>query len=216
MVNKILKFFSILPKELYILVISMLPIVELRGAVPVGAVLDIPFYLNLPLSILGNMIPIPLILLFIPKILDLMEKVKFFRPVVRWLRGKAQKHSKRVLSDDAVLEEKAEAVENSAEATSDESTESSESLIQDNTPESENIKEEPKKREMTRSVFVALMLFVAIPIPGTGAWTGALVASLFGLPRRKSCFAIFLGVLICALIMGLASYGVLGFLKFLA
>ena len=68
---------------------------------------------------------------------------------------------------------------------------------------------------MTEGAFVALMLFVALPIPGTGAWTGALVASLFGMPKLHSFLAILSGVLICGVIMCLASYGVLGFLAFL-
>ena len=68
---------------------------------------------------------------------------------------------------------------------------------------------------MTRGVFIALMLFVAIPAPGTGAWTGGLIASLFNLPRKASFFAILLGVLLSGVVMCLASYGVLGFLSFL-
>ena len=68
---------------------------------------------------------------------------------------------------------------------------------------------------MTAGAFAALMLFVALPLPGTGAWTGALVAALFDLPKRHSLLAIFSGVLICGVIMSLASYGVLGFLSFL-
>ena len=71
------------------------------------------------------------------------------------------------------------------------------------------------KARLTRTVFLALMLFVAIPLPGTGAWTGSLVASLFGLPKRSSFLAVTLGVLISGVIMCLASYGVLGFLNFL-
>ena len=68
---------------------------------------------------------------------------------------------------------------------------------------------------LSPAVFCALLLFVAIPLPGTGAWTGSLVAALFNLPKRSSLLAISLGVLICGVIMCLASYGVLGFLKFL-
>jgi uncharacterized membrane protein len=68
---------------------------------------------------------------------------------------------------------------------------------------------------MSVGVFVGLTTFVALPIPGTGAWTGALVAALFDLPRKQSTVAIFIGVVVCAIIMTLASYGVLGFLKFL-
>ena len=68
---------------------------------------------------------------------------------------------------------------------------------------------------MTRAIFLALMIFVAIPLPGTGAWTGALGASLFNIEKRWSLLAITLGVLISGAVMCLASYGVLGFLKFL-
>ena len=68
---------------------------------------------------------------------------------------------------------------------------------------------------MSAATFLGLMLFVLLPLPGTGAWTGSLVASLFGFPRAKSFLAITLGVLGCGVIMCLASYGVLGFLSFL-
>ena len=72
MVKKILDFLSFLPKELYVFLISMLPIIELRGAVPVGAAIGLPFYVNYIVAVLGNILPVPFILLFIPKILDLM------------------------------------------------------------------------------------------------------------------------------------------------
>ena len=148
---------------LYVFGISILPVVELRAAVPVGAALGLPFYENLPAAILGNLLPVPFILLFIPKILDWMEKINFFRPIVAWLRRLADKKSDKIL----------------------------------------------------KSAFVGLLLFVMIPCPGTGAWTGSLVASLFDMPKRTSFLAVTLGVLGCAAIMGLASYGVLGFLNFL-
>jgi uncharacterized membrane protein len=75
--------------------------------------------------------------------------------------------------------------------------------------------EAKKVPKLSPAIFTALMAFVAIPLPGTGAWTGALVASLFGLPKRSSFLAIALGVLISGVIMTLASYGILGFLSFL-
>ena len=178
MTDAILEFFSGLPSELYVFVISMLPIVELRGAVPIGAILELPFYLNYPLSVAGNLLPVPFILLFISKLLDFLARFKTFAPMVRWLRGKAQKHSKKVLGD--------------GEADG-----------------------EPTAQKMSRGVFIGLLLFVAIPFPGTGAWTGSLVAALFSLPKRASFAAIALGVLLCGVIMCLASYGVLGFLSFL-
>ena len=68
---------------------------------------------------------------------------------------------------------------------------------------------------ISTAIVIGLILFVALPVPGTGAWTGALVASLFDLPKKQSALAIFIGVLTCAVIMTLASYGVLGFLSFL-
>lgn len=172
MVKKILDFLAFLPKELYVFLISMLPIIELRGAVPVGAAISLPFYVNYILAVLGNILPVPFILLFIPKILDLMEKVKIFRPIVKWVREKADKYKGKIIKSE-------------------------------------------ENETLNAGFFLALMMFVAIPLPGTGAWTGSLVAALFNLPKRSSLLAISLGVMICGVIMCLASYGVLGFLKFL-
>lgn len=183
MAEQIASFFAGLPAELIVFLISILPIVELRGAIPVGAlVFGLPFYTNYLLSIVGNLLPIPFILIFIPKILNFLERFKLFRPMVEWLKKKADKHSSRVLGEqgDNALD--------TACAT---------------------------KRKMSKSIFAALLLFVAIPLPGTGAWTGSLVASLFYLPKWQSMFAITLGVLLSGVIMSLASYGVLGFLSFL-
>jgi uncharacterized membrane protein len=176
--ERIGEFFASLPGELYVFLISVLPLIELRGAVPVGAALGLPWYINAPLAVIGNILPIPFILLFVTKVFDWMAKFKLFRPMIEWLRKKANKHSSKVLGDET---------------------------------------DEPigEKRGMSVGVFVGLLLFVALPVPGTGAWSGALVAALFDLPKKKSFLAIFLGVLICAVIMTLASYGVLGFLKFL-
>ena len=176
MSEAILEFFSGLPRELYVFVISMLPIIELRGSIPVGAAIGLPFYINYPLSVLGNLLPVPFILLFIPKFLDFLARFKPFQPMVNWLRRKAEKNKDRVLVDGE---------ESAGE----------------------------KKRGMSLRVFVALMIFVAIPLPGTGAWTGALVASLFNLPKRYSLLAATLGVMISGAIMSLASYGVVEFLK---
>jgi uncharacterized membrane protein len=162
----------------YVFLISILPIIELRGAIPVGAALGIPFYLNYMAAVVGNMLPVPFILLFIPKILDFLARFKFFRPVVEWVRKKAHKYSGRII-------------------------------------EGENASAEVKKRRSRRfgGAFWGLLIFVMIPIPGTGAWTGSLIASLFALPKRSSFLAVLLGVLGEGVIMCLASYGVVGFLK---
>lgn len=191
----ILAFLQRLPNELYVFVISVLPIIELRGAIPVGATIGLPFYLNYAVSVLGNLLPIPFILLFIPKILDFLAKFKLFRPMVEWLRKKADKNKNKVIKEDT---------EECAEPSVLETAEDSEALPME--------KVSPK---MSPAIFTALMLFVAIPLPGTGAWTGALVASLFNLQKKLSFLSILLGVMICGVIMCLASYGVLGFLSFL-
>ena len=175
MSDAILEFFSGLPGELYVFVISMLPIIELRGSIPVGAAIGLPFYTNYFLSILGNMLPVPFILLFIPKILDFLSRFKIFQPMVRRLKEKAEKKKSRVLVDG-------------------------EAAVGD-------------RPRMSKKGFFALAIFVAIPLPGTGAWTGSLVASLFRLPKWCSLLAILIGVLLSGIIMTLASYGVVGFLK---
>ncbi len=174
---------------LYIFLISILPIVELRGAIPVGAALGVPFYWNYLCAVIGNMLPVPFILLFIPKVLDFLARFKIFRPIVQWVREKAQKHSGKI-------------VDHGKEATEENG----------NTAEvAEPIEEKKPKR--FGGAFWGLLLFVMIPLPGTGAWTGSLIASLFDLPKRSSFLAALLGVLGAGVIMCLASYGVVGFLK---
>ncbi len=231
MTEAILAFFSGLPDWLYVLVISMLPIVELRGAIPVGAGLGMEYFLCYPLAVIGNMIPVPFILLFIPHILDFMSRFKLFRPIVSWLRKKANKHSKRVLKDtadsDRSVEVYPEATSDSADNTGSAENASQpaqhseadiESALKNETHPATYIKNpsaSQEKRAVTRPLFIALLLFVAIPLPGTGAWTGGLVSSLFNFERGKSALAILLGVLISGVVMSLISYGVLGFLSFL-
>lgn len=196
MIEKIGAWLSALPDELYVFIISILPVIELRGAIPVGAALGMPFYLNYLIAVVGNLLPVPLILLFIPKFLDFLERFKLFRPMVQWLRKKADKNSGKIIKKPEGEIEEGTAEEGSAEAGV-----ASEEL--------------PRKQGMSKGVFAALMIFVAIPLPGTGAWTGGLVAALFNLPKRQSFLAVTLGVMISGVIMCLASYGVVGFLKFL-
>ena len=251
--SAILEFFSSLPRELYVFVISMLPIVELRGAIPIGASLDIPFYLNYLLAIVGNLLPVPFILWFISRFMDFLAKFKIFRPMINWIRRKADKHSSKVIKDESakpvsesVSERSTESQEtasaectceidaeiakaSSVECTCDASAESTKTAectceadtveqnaaLADNTCEA-STDTAPAPRKMTRAIFIALMLFVAIPIPGTGAWTGSLIAALFNLPKKRSLLAVTVGVLLSGVIMSLASYGVVGFLSFIA
>ena len=212
----------------WVLFISMVPLIELRGAVPVGAVLDLPFYVNYIVAVIGNLLPVPFILLFIPTILNWLERFKLFRPIVQWLHKKADKNrgkidkaeggeSDTMSNSDTVAEVKADLkVSADAENVQTAETAQAQTVEVECAQPAEPTKAQPAgKAKMSVGTFIALMLFVLIPAPGTGAWTGALVASLFGFSRIKSFAAIALGVLGCGVIMCLASYGVLGFLSFL-
>ena len=242
MTEKILEFFAQLPGELYVLVVSMFPIIELRGAIPLGAGLGMPFYTNYLCSVVGNLIPVPFILLFISGILDIMARFRLTRPIVNWLRRKAKKHSTRVLTEsredavEAICDvntgdssplpegesdtkdvacdtDTAEAALPCTEASQGVDVVCDTDTAEATLPCEGNEHEKVERRAMTPAIFWALMLFVAIPLPGTGAWTGSLVAALFNLPRRSSFLAVTLGVLMSGVIMCLASYGVVGFLN---
>ena len=147
----------LLNKIIGIFLISMLPIIELRGAIPIGAAIGLPWYLNMIVSIIGNMLPVPFILLFVVKLFEFMKKKNI---LVNFI----EKIGKRAMS---------------------------------------------RSESIANKEFLGLMIFVAIPFPGTGAWTGALIAALLQFDRKRSFFYIGLGVVIAAVIMTLASYGVI-------
>ena len=159
-------FLKNISAEVYVFVVSMFPIVELRGAIPLGAAMGMNIFECYFLSVLGNLIPIPFILVFIKKILEWMTKSK-----VSFLKNFSNKLIKK--ADD-------------------------------------------RSSKMNKASLWALFAFVAIPLPGTGGWTGALIAALAGMRFKKSFFAIVCGVLVAGLIMTLASYGVVSFLKIFA
>ena len=145
-------------------IISMLPIVELRGAIPIGSMaFKIPWYWCYILCVIGNLVPIPFILIFIEKLIGWFKKTKHLRKFGLFLEAKAEKNTARV-----------------------------------------------QKYEV-----FGLMLFVSIPLPMTGAWTGALVAALTGMKFKNSMISIIGGVLIAGVIVTLICQGVLGFLSFL-
>ena len=200
-------------KALYVFLISILPIVELRGAIPVGASLDLPFYIYAPLAILGNLLPVPFILLFIPKILDWLEGFRLFRPLIQWIRKKAN----RGLIKMQKYDKKAAAQEQSATPLTDEADTPGAEQIPPETEQNPTVAEEaavPKKKTLSVGAFLGLLLFVMIPLPGTGAWTGSLVASLFDFPKKQSLLAVTLGVLGACVIMTLASEGVVSIFNF--
>ncbi len=147
-------------REAVIFIISLMPILELRGGLLAAKLLGVGILQAIPICVLGNIIPIPFILLFIKKILQWMKKVKMFAPIAQWLEKKAMGKSDKI-----------------------------------------------KKYE-----FWGLVLFVGIPLPGTGGWTGSLIAALLDVDIKKASLAILLGIAIATVIMSFVSYGLLGVL----
>ena len=146
-------------KALATFLVSMLPIVELRGAIPVGVGLGLPVWQAAAVSMIGNLLPVPFIIAFIRTVLD-------------WLRTRSDRARRLV----AWLEAKGTG----------------------------------KKAEKVRQTqFWGLMLFVAIPLPGTGAWTGALIAALLNMRMKRALPPIVLGVLTAGLLVSLATAGVI-------
>ena len=152
-------------KYLWVFFVSMVPLIELRGAVPISQALKLPVIPSFIIAIIGNMLPVPVIYLFARKVLlwgaDKPVIGKFFS----WCIEKGEKGGKK-------LQEKA-----------------------------------------GRGLFVALLLFVGIPVPGTGAWTGTLAASILDMDFKSTVAAVMLGVLLAGVIMMVVS--VAGFSLFL-
>ncbi len=145
-------------KEIIVFIISMLPILELRGGLLAAALLKLNPIVSYIICIIGNVIPIPIILLFITKIFDKLKKTKFLKKLV-------EKIEKKALS---------------------------------------------KKDKLEKGEFIGLLLFVGIPLPGTGAWTGALLAALLGMDKKKAFLAIIFGVILASIIMMIVSFGFVG------
>ena len=153
-----------LKNYLWVFFLSMVPVLELRAAIPVGATLGLEWLANYLICVIGNMIPVPFILLFIRHVIEWMKKVPHLDKIAVWVENKAQK----------------------------------------NTP------------KVQKYASLGLLIFVALPLPGTGAWTGALVAAMLDMRMKYAIPSILCGVLIAGLIMSLASYGLVSFLTFLA
>ena len=158
MIDAIKNFFTeSVGKELAVFFCSMIPIIECRGAVPLGCGLGLPWWETFLLAFCGNLLPVPFILLLIEKIILWMEnsKVKAFQKFASFLRRKVERN----------------------------------------------------KGKIEKYSYWGLILFVAIPLPGTGAWTGSLIAALLGLDVKKSTLAAAAGVLLSCTIMTILSYG---------
>lgn len=146
-----------IPKEFIVFIISMIPVLELRGSILAAGFLKMPFLSTYITAVIGNMVPIPFILLFIDKIFAWLKTTKRFKAPV-------EKFEQKALS---------------------------------------------KSGQIQKYGKFGLFLFVAIPLPGTGAWTGALIASLMRFKMKDSLPWIFLGVAAAGLIMSLLAFGII-------
>jgi len=144
-------------KELIVFIISLMPILELRGGLIAASLLDLNPVTSYIISIIGNILPVPFILWFINRILAWMRKKKHLSKIAKWLDKKVEKH----------------------------------------------------KGQIEKYGFWGLVLFVGIPLPGTGAWTGCLIASVLEMDRKKAFIATMIGILMASIIMMLLSFGLL-------
>ena len=144
----------------YVLVffVSMIPIIELRGAIPIAEGLGLNIFLYYPIAIIGNMLPVPFIYLFARKVLEWGKDKKLIGKFFTWCLEKGEKGGEKL-----------------------------------------------KKSAGNNGIFFALLLFVGIPLPGTGAWTGTLAASFLKIDFKTSIAAVTLGVLLAGIIMSLGS-----------
>lgn len=141
-------------KYILIFFISMVPIIELRGAVPIGITWGLNEYITLGICVIGNLIPVPFIYLFGRKILEWGSKLKHGSGLFKWVLQKGEKAGQKLTNN-----------------------------------------------AKSKGPFLALMLFVGIPLPGTGAWTGTLAASMLDFGAKKSAKAVMAGVLMAGVIM---------------
>jgi len=145
-------------REMIVFVISMVPILELRGGLLAASVLNIDIVRAIWFCVIGNIIPVPFILLLITPIFNWLKQTRTFRPMVEKLENRAM----------------------------------------------------GKSEQIEKYEFWGLVLFVGIPLPGTGAWTGSLIASLLGVKFKKAFPAVLLGIVMATVIMSIVSYGLLG------
>lgn len=140
----------------FTMLVSMVPVVELRGGIPFGVALGLPHWMAYMAAVVGNMIPLPFIVIYIRRIFQWMRRrLPRFNKLVDWLEEKAHLKGSKV----------------------------------------------------TRYQYLGLMIFVAIPLPGTGGWTGALAAAFLDMPLRKAIPSMFLGVLIAGFLVTGITYG---------
>jgi uncharacterized membrane protein len=144
---------------LYVWLISMLPLIELRGAIPISQALDLPVIPSYIVCIIGNLIPIPFVYIYSEKFLKWGKDKKYVGRFCRWCLKRGYKAGEKL-----------------------------------------------SKKTSGAGLFFGLMLFVGIPLPGTGAWTGAMAASILNMGQKSATLAIALGVILAGAIMMTASY----------
>ena len=153
---------SLIQKYLIVFLISMVPLIELRGAIPYAVGFGLPLLPSYIIAIIGNMLPVPIIFFFARKVLEWGADKPVIGGFFRFCLEKGNKGGEKL------------------------------------------------QAKAGRGLFVALMLFVGIPLPGTGAWTGTLAASILNMKFKESVIAVILGVLIAGVIMGVVSMGLFG------
>jgi uncharacterized membrane protein len=149
-----------LKKYLVVFFISMVPLIELRGAIPYAIGYNLPILPSYIVAIIGNMLPVPIIYLFARRVLEFGKDKKYIGKFFTWCLKKGEAGGKK-------LQEKA-----------------------------------------GKGLYWALFIFVGIPLPGTGAWTGTLAASILDMDFKKSVIAVMAGVILAGIIMGILSLGI--------
>ena len=147
-------------REILVFIISVLPILELRGGLLAASLLEVDPLVAYIISIIGNILPVPFILFFIKRIINWLRKskVNFFKKIAKFLDEKVEKN----------------------------------------------------KEKIEKYGYLGLILFVGVPLPGTGAWTGCLLAAVLDMDRKKSFACVVCGVLMASIIMMVLSYGIVG------
>ena len=156
-----------LVKYLLIFLVSMVPLIELRGAIPIAMGMDLQYFPSLVICVIGNLLPVPIIYFFARKVLVWGADKKIIGKFFRFCLEKGEKGGQKLVH-----------------------------------------------KAGRGGLFIALMLFVGIPIPGTGAWTGTLAASFLNMGIKSTAAAVSLGVIIAGILMGLASTGVFNIIGF--
>lgn len=156
-----------LQKYLFCFFVSMIPLIELRGAIPIAVGMNLDYFTALAVCVVGNMLPVPIIYLFARKVLMWGKDKKYIGKFFTYCIEKGERGGQKLVAKTG-----------------------------------------------RGGLFVALLLFVGIPVPGTGAWTGTLAASFLNMGFKSTTLAVSLGVVIAGLIMGVASTGVFSVLGF--